>query len=73
MDIKEVKEFLDLTDGSGMKAYDYCKAKRRTDMAVVLAEFVDESKSILEIEFDYINPEYKQQMNDIYRKEIQMI
>lgn len=38
-----------------MKAYDYCKARRRTDLAVVLEEFVDTSKSVLDIGFEYVN------------------
>lgn len=30
-----------------MKAIDYMKAKRRTDMGVVLEEFIDDKKSII--------------------------
>jgi ankyrin repeat protein len=53
MENDKVKEFLNLEDAAGMKAYDYCKAKKRSDMAVVLEEFIDTSKSILTIEFEY--------------------
>ena len=52
--IDKVKEFLELRDSSEMKAYDFCKAKKRSDLAVVLEEFVDTTKSVLEIEFSYI-------------------
>jgi dimeric dUTPase (all-alpha-NTP-PPase superfamily) len=37
-----------------MKAYDFCKLKKRSDLAVVLEEFVDTSKSVLEIGFTYL-------------------
>lgn len=46
--IDKVKEFLELRDSSEMKA------KKRSDLAVVLEEFVDTTKSVLEIEFSYI-------------------
>lgn len=49
MNVDKVKAFLNLVDDSGMKAYDYCWAKKRSDMAVVLEEFIDSTKSILEI------------------------
>jgi dimeric dUTPase (all-alpha-NTP-PPase superfamily) len=37
-----------------MCAYDYCKLKKRSDLAVVLEEFVDTSKSVLDIGFSYV-------------------
>lgn len=53
--IEKVKEFLDLKEGgSEMRAYDYCKHKKRSDLAVVLEEFVDTSKSILDIGFSFV-------------------
>jgi hypothetical protein len=40
-----------------MRAIDYSKAKRRSDLSVVLDEFAEQTKSVLEIEFEYINQE----------------
>jgi len=50
-EIVKVKEFLALKDSNGVTAYDYCKAKKRSDLAVVLEEFVDSSKSVLNISY----------------------
>ncbi len=43
-----------MKDAGGLRAYDYCKAKKRSDLAVVLAEFVDTTKSVLEVGFTEI-------------------
>lgn len=52
--IEKVKEFLDMKDvHQQLCAYDYCKLKKRSDLAVVLEEFVDTSKSVLDITFSY--------------------
>ena len=37
-----------------MRAYDFCKMKKRSDLAVVIEEFVDTTKSILDIGFNII-------------------
>lgn len=55
--IEQVKEFLDLSDSTELRALDYCKAKKRSDLAVVLNDFVDSSKSVLEIDFSYVYDE----------------
>lgn len=70
-----MKEFLEIRDSSSeMKAYDYCKAKKRSDLAVVLEEFVDTTKSVIEIEFSYIEGfDFKGQAPLIYAKEIETI
>ncbi len=49
-----------------MKAYDYCKLKKRSDLAVVLEEFVDTSKSVLDIGFEYINQDFKAVVKNIF-------
>jgi len=49
-----VKEYLERRDNQEMKAYDFCKLKKRSDLAVVLEEFVDTSKSVLDIGFSYL-------------------
>ena len=54
LSIEQVKEYLELKDAGGLRAYDYCKAKKRSDLAVVLAEFVDTTKSVLEVGFTEI-------------------
>lgn len=57
--IDEVKEFLQIKDKSTMKAYDYCKIRKRTDLAVVLGEFVDTSKSVIDISYELVNLDFK--------------
>lgn len=52
--LEQVKEYLERRDSQEMKAYDFCKLKKRSDLAVVLEEFVDTSKSVLEIGFTYL-------------------
>jgi ankyrin repeat protein len=54
--IEKMKEYLEFTDASQMRAYDYSKLKKRSDLAVVLEEFVDTSKSILDLAFTYVEP-----------------
>lgn len=54
--IERVKEYLDLTDASQLRAYDYAKLKKRSDLAVILEEFVDTTKSILDLAFAYVEP-----------------
>jgi dimeric dUTPase (all-alpha-NTP-PPase superfamily) len=49
-----------------MKAYDYCKHKKRSDLAVVLEEFVDTSKSVLEIGYEYIKLDFKAQVKTLF-------
>jgi hypothetical protein len=72
--IEKVKEFLELKDSSEMRAYDYCKLKKRSDLAVVLAEFVDTSKSILDIGFSYIEGfDFKAQAKSIFSREFDII
>lgn len=54
--IEKVKFFLDLTDAAQLRAYDYSKLKKRSDLAVILEEFVDTTKSILDLGFAYVEP-----------------
>lgn len=49
MSVDDVKKFMEIQDQSGLKAYDYCKIKKRVDLGVLLGEFVDKSKSVIEI------------------------
>lgn len=42
-----------------MRAYDYCSIRKRTDLAVALEEFVDTSKSILDIKFEYVDIDFR--------------
>ena len=72
LSIEEVKAYLELKDAGGLRAYDYCKAKKRNDLAVVLAEFVDTTKSVLEIGFTEINGgfDFKAQAKLLFSKEI---
>ena len=49
--LEDVKKYLEQRDAAQMKAYDFCKLKKRSDLAVVLEEFVDTSKSILDLSF----------------------
>jgi len=37
-----------------LRAYDYCKMRKRADLAVVLEEFVDTSKSVLDLSYNYV-------------------
>ena len=72
--IEQVKEFLELRDQSEMKAYDFCKMKKRSDLAVVLEEFVDTSKSVLDIGFNYIEGfNFKTEARNYFSKEIEII
>lgn len=66
-----MKEFLDLRDKSGLKAYDYCKIKKRTDLAVVLGEFVDTSKSVVEIQYELVNYDFKANARTVFNREIE--
>lgn len=54
--IEKVKDYLDLTDAAQLRAYDYSKLKKRSDLAVILEEFVDTTKSILDLAFTYVEP-----------------
>jgi hypothetical protein len=54
--IEKMKEYLEFTDASQMRTYNYSKLKKRSDLAVVLEEFVDTSKSILDLAFTYVEP-----------------
>lgn len=57
--IDKVKEFLEIKDAIELKAYDYCKLKKRSDLAVVLEEFVDTSKSVLDIGYTLLDYDFK--------------
>ena len=46
-----------MQDKLGMRAIDYSKLNRRTDLAVIIEEFVDTFKQVLDIEFEYFNEE----------------
>ncbi len=48
-DIDRIKDYLEIKDNHGLKAYDYCKVKKRTDLAVLLEEFVDMNKQVIDI------------------------
>jgi len=57
-----------------MKAYDFCKLKKRSDLAVVLEEFVDTSKSVLDIGFKHIEGfDFKAECKVLFYKEITYI
>ena len=64
--IDEVKEFLDVRDKTGLKAYDYCKIRKRTDLAVVLGEFVDTSKAVVDISYELINYDFKAKAREVF-------
>ena len=50
--IEEVKDFLEKKDNNGFKAYDYCKIKKRGDLAILLEGFIDiTSKSVIDIQY----------------------
>lgn len=53
LSIEELKEFTHLQNDSNLLARDYIKAKRRSDLGVVLEEFIDEKKTIINIDFAY--------------------
>lgn len=64
-----------------MKAYDYCKYKKRSDLAVVLEEFVDTSKSVLDISFNYVQDYdfkticktlFAQELSDLNKLDVQL-
>jgi len=57
--LEEVKELLDIPDKSGLKAFDYCKIRKRTDLAVILGGFVDSNKSVIDISYELINFDFK--------------
>jgi hypothetical protein len=72
--IERVKEFLDLKDISGLRAFDYCKYKKRSDLAVVLEEFVDTTKSVLDITFTYVEGhDIKTQAKTLFASEMDTI
>lgn len=53
---EKIKEFLELKDKNGLKAYDYCKAKKRADLGVLLEDFVENTnKSLIDISYESIN------------------
>jgi len=55
---EQIKEFLGLKDKSGLKAYDYCKAKKRADLGVLIEDFVDnKNKSLIDVSYESI-PDY---------------
>ena len=57
-----------------MKAYDFCKMKKRSDLAVILEEFVDTSKSILDIGFSYLDGfDFKAQCKSLFQSEISFL
>ena len=51
-----MKSFISLQNASGMLARDYIKAKRRTDIGVVLEEFVDDNKTVLSLTYQLHDP-----------------
>ncbi|CDW82028.1 3-5 exonuclease family protein [Stylonychia lemnae] len=71
--LDEVKEFLNIQDKSTLKAFDYCKIRKRTDLAVILGDFVDSSKSVIEIGYELVNLDFKGQARMLFDKEIQSI
>ena len=67
--IDELKEYLELKDKAECKAYDYCKSKKRSDLAVILEEFVDTTKSVLDIGFSYVEGfDFKAEVRNLYAK-----
>jgi hypothetical protein len=69
--LEQVKEYLERRDSQEIKAYDFCKLKKRSDLAVVLEEFVDTSKSVLEIGFTYLEGfDFKAECKTLFAKEI---
>ena len=72
--LDNVKEFLEMEDASGIKAYDYCKVRKRSDLAVVLEEFVDTTKAVLDIGFEKLNGfDFKAEAKKLFSTHIQMI
>ena len=58
-DIEKIKDFLEVKDHNGLKAYDYCKIKKRSDLAILLEGFVDTDKSIIDISYEYLKVDFK--------------
>jgi len=58
-----------MKDSHGMKAYDYCKLKKRSDLAVVLEEFVDTSNQSLNW-IEYLNFDFKDKLKPYSRKNL---
>jgi dimeric dUTPase (all-alpha-NTP-PPase superfamily) len=72
--LEQVKEYLERRDSQEMKAYDFCKLKKRSDLAVVLEEFVDTSKSVLDLGFKHIEGfDFKAECKVLFSKEITYI
>ena len=71
--IEEVKDFLEKKDNNGFKAYDYCKIKKRGDLAILLEGFIDiTSKSVIDIQYQYVDYDFKNQAPISFRQEIQL-
>ena len=43
-----------------MKAYDYCRVQKRRDLGVVIEEFVDTSKFVVDIGYEIIIRDFKE-------------
>ena len=72
--LDKVKEFLDLRDDTQMRAYDFAIMRKRRDLAVVIEEFVDTTKTVLDIGFSYIEGfDFKEQAKTLYEKELNTI
>ena len=72
--IEQVKSFLEIKDNAHLCAFDYCKMRKRSDLAVVLGEFVDTSKSVLDISFTYVEDfDFKAVAKTQFAKEIDLI
>ncbi len=72
--IDTLKTYLDQKDVLEVCAYDYCKTKKRSDLAVLLEEFVDTSKTIIDVGYKAIEGfDFKQQARSLFSKEIAVI
>lgn len=72
--IERVKEYLEVRDKAEVKAYEYCKTKKRSDLAVVLEEFVDTTKTIVDVGYRPIEGfDFKQQARARFEGEIRLI
>jgi hypothetical protein len=72
--LEQVKEYLERKDSQEMKAFDFCKLKKRSDLAVVLAEFVDTTKSVLDIGFSYVEGfDFKAECKTLFSKELHYV
>ena len=52
---EDVKEYLSLKDQGGLAPIEYAKLRKRADLCVILDEFADFNKQVIDIEFEYLD------------------